>query len=91
MRLIDADALNKETRKQLESLHIRNWEGIGTCLNAIHNAPTIDAEPVRRGRWLHRRVYDEFSYKDCFRCSECRLTLDYESNYCPICGAKMDG
>ena len=51
--------------------------------------PTIDAEPVRHGKWIR----DEFGA----RCSDCGLYAyrdkfdkPWESPYCPICGARMD-
>lgn len=55
-------------------------------------APTIDAEPVRHGRWVYGEDVD-------IQCSECggdamsdwmKYTQVY-SNYCPHCGVKMDG
>lgn len=49
----------------------------------------IEAEPVKHGRWV-RIGCDEFV------CSECCAHYEYEYikceyNYCPNCGAKMDG
>lgn len=51
--------------------------------------PTADVEPVKHGRW------------DKYVCSECNVCADYfmsgdvyfdeEPNFCPNCGAKMDG
>ena len=46
---------------------------------------TADVVPVRHGRWLHRK--NGVAY-----CSECKIdTVEDETNYCPNCGAKMDG
>jgi hypothetical protein len=79
MRLIDADAL-------LEGR--QDHEMISTHL--IWNAPTIEAEPVRYGRWI---VDDEFI--DCSVCrSEKWSKVPYESlvrgfKHCPKCGARM--
>lgn len=71
----------------------------------LENAPTIEAEPVRHGRWedrgglltpMHR--YDEFTNPDSVfygTCSVCGRTV-YQGGilngfkYCPHCGAKMD-
>ena len=53
--------------------------------------PTIEAEPVKHGRW-ERQEDDECYW---YECSEChnppaqRFKRDYFSDYCPNCGAKM--
>ena len=69
--------------------------------SAIMNAPTVDAVPVRHGRWIG---YETSSYngiddngevkwipKKFFRCSICRKGTAVRSEFCPNCGAKMDG
>lgn len=52
---------------------------------------TVDAEPVRHGRWIEVDSPGDC----CYRCSECGFIRDAYlldiSNYCPKCGAKMDG
>ena len=57
--------------------------------------PTIEAEPVRHGRWEC-----EFETYGKLRCSVCKKEALLEtandalyatSNYCPHCGCKMDG
>lgn len=53
--------------------------------------PTIEAEPVRHGRWERKR-HKLFGNSYDYVCSACGC--DYalaEYNYCPHCGAKMDG
>lgn len=50
---------------------------------AIEDAPSIDAVPVRHGRWTFPWTSPE--------CSVCRKTQKWTSKYCPNCGAKMDG
>ena len=71
--------------------------------SAIVDVPKVDAVEVVHGRWkpdLH--PYDEQPYRDewygyMFKCSVCGATTmgDYDllcrANYCPNCGAKMDG
>ena len=68
----------------------------------ICNAPAVDAEVVRHGRWnpvMHRDIFGkEYVYRHaCSKCNEyalCdRANYDSEevlSEYCPNCGAKMD-
>ena len=52
--------------------------------------PTIEAEPVRHGRWIERP-----NTKGQVYCSECgtleKITdNNFKSRRCPNCGAKMD-
>lgn len=76
-------------------------------LNKIDNAPTIDAVPVRHGRWIAHTMSEMTGYDPAlsgddpvctYSCSVCGEECyvsdigDYIlSNYCPMCGARMDG
>ena len=55
----------------------------------IETAPTIEAEPVRHGRWLNRK---RNGYA-VLVCSECEREKEgyTRTEYCPHCGARMDG
>ena len=46
-----------------------------------------DVEPVKRGRWVQR----PFNGTHIWRCSKCETIGSPQWNYCPKCGAKMDG
>ena len=55
------------------------------------NGDAIEISRVRHGRWV-----PAFHVGDCcYRCSECQFLRDAYlldiGNYCPNCGAKMDG
>lgn len=53
----------------------------------ITDFPSADVEPVRHGRWI--ASHDEFC-----ACSICKYPVYVgwnQTNYCPNCGAKMDG
>lgn len=58
----------------------------------LENVPSADVAPVRHGRWV--KVYGEHlsmghrPWAVC--CSVCDKYGDY-TNYCPNCGARMDG
>lgn len=60
------------------------------CIVAM---PPADVAPVRHGRWMR----ENNRVKSYIRiCSECRKTAYFcgtgcSYNYCPNCGAKMDG
>ena len=65
--------------------------GIGDALYIIDDQPAADVVEVRHGEWIS----DDADI--IFHCSECDTQVstswDYESDwdYCPNCGAKMDG
>lgn len=95
MRLIDADAL---IPSEIHTIVVRKadgkevWESV-LYAEQIDNVPTVNAEPVKHGRWI-----GESQTKRVFKCSVCRHYLDFDgvnagrgsANYCPNCGAKMD-
>lgn len=92
MRLIDADAL-------LESEIERYGCVPAVCTTTINGEylddvldrqPTIDAEPVRHGKWVNKNWN--------WYCSECdkpgykgHIPAEPDLDYCPNCGARMDG
>ena len=43
----------------------------------------LQAETVRHGEWETRKGIEY--------CSECNKSMMWQSNFCPNCGAKMDG
>lgn len=63
---------------------------------AISQTPAADVVEVRHGRWMTTDAYPHHLY-----CSVCYKTyaknakwvneLDLPTNYCPNCGAQMDG
>lgn len=97
MRPIDADTI-------FPNGHVLVWEKDGETtanyiLKFIKDAPTLDVEPVRHGRWETDREDIEWGNslkrKHCTNCGS-RPHFDKEkrefvlTNYCPNCGAKMD-
>ncbi len=92
-RLINAHELWAHIYKLSHKHRWKNRTNIAfnKCLDAIQFFPTVDAEPVRYGRW---QVNEVNGYKDmtCLSCGwlfEYYDGLDEEWNYCPHCGAKM--
>ena len=82
-RLIDADALKLEAWPE-------RYTGEGVVyVEDIDNAPTVDAVEVKHGRWVKKQFADDCT--TAYRCSDCHTTWDANTNYCPNCGAKMDG
>lgn len=70
-------------------------DAIEEAMHRFVNLPTIDAEPVRQGQWIFRPDHAEGVCTLCnFKIygrpyNNTYLIVPY--NYCPNCGAKMDG
>ena len=58
--------------------------------SAILKIQAADVAPVRHGKWLPTTKWWQggSAWKQC---SECGILHLGKSNYCPNCGAKMDG
>ena len=83
-RLIDADAIP--------------WlvEGVGEIpvitKEEIDQMPTVDAEPVRHGKWCEGTECYSDDFIVCSVCGEAFNVMDndtYRFDYCPKCGARM--
>lgn len=90
MRLIDADKLRGHwlEKGQNEKIYDTN-----DFLDSIdEQAPTVDAEPVRHGKWIDTRGD---LYPRCSVCGEMSIDATFTNKgnkgmYCSSCGAKMD-
>ena len=97
MRLIDADALKEKICNNVypitDFFNSRDYGMFwtGGIEKAIDEAPTIDAEPVRHGKWIYKEF--EQSKVGYYECSECGYVAFNEKSchYCYNCGAKMEG
>ena len=58
---------------------------------AIYNAPATDVATVAHGRWNDGDPYCPICRKDKFRGLDADVWADWKPDYCPNCGAKMDG
>ena len=88
-RLIDADSLMRD----IEQYHLSD----GKFQHWVEVQPTIDAEPVRHGKWKWLScTYDRVPREKEYVCSECHhKTIVHGDDmpwekYCPNCGCRMD-
>lgn len=102
MRLIDADALCKHLHElktgDKDTVYEYYDDGIDTAISTVAVFPTIEAEPVKHGRW----ITDNNKQTKCSICGrpiplrkvrhngEVIWEDNSPVNYCPRCGAKMD-
>lgn len=138
MKMYVADSLVEKLEAEVNRLYMRGHVAAEHhvqehALRIVYDEPTVDAEPVRHGRWEHTKkhlwhknkdgevdmwrldcgyhngpscelCYESFcehcdpdwaeyeceiGYYVCSACGQPSKTGDL--NYCPNCGAKMDG
>lgn len=90
VRYIDAELLESKYREGTDPQD--PYSEIAYLLpEDIESIPTADVEPVRHGRWI---ATNDENKKRCSECDIIHLIAQYpygKANYCPNCGAKMDG
>lgn len=103
MRLIDADVMIESVKQQCSIIRLFGRGDLILLANTleegflqeIKNAPTIEAEPVRKGTWIDEGYYANNTNVKAWHCSECNWhTIGYDDElfrYCPMCGADMRG
>lgn len=70
--------------------------GLDRAQRAILDAPAADVAPVVHGRWIYIGKYGEYECSVCHGidtdCSDYYSShVVTEQDYCPNCGARMDG
>ena len=88
-RYVDID----DIIKTFEKMH-GNESTLINCYNAdwivsfLESQPTADVQEVRHGRW-------ELIGKNVSKCTVCgcarNIKTQFGWNFCPVCGANMDG
>ena len=55
--------------------------------------PAADVAPVVHGRWVHEHISGGYAWVMCSECEAVihKILINKRLNYCPNCGAKMDG
>ena len=90
---IERDAISEEIRKYYykNPPNFSYGEGFDRGLDraqrAILDAPAANVAPVRHGRW----VDTDSEFAQCSLCKYPVYAAWNATNYCPNCGAKMDG
>ena len=88
-RMISAAKLVTVLARKFRNKGVLHYDDL---MAVIADVPSVDAVEVVHGRWQERRfICMDSEVMLGYRCSRCMLTFDAETNYCPNCGAKMDG
>lgn len=91
-RYIDADKFRSDLWSSLKGYRkVPEICAVKNCIVELDEQPTADVVEVKHGHWKKRIFIIFDSEKVGYQCSECNTTWDTNTNYCPYCGAKMDG
>lgn len=77
-------------REAVIDLITRRYENPEICTQEINSIPAADVVPVVHGRWVPTKAPFMNECEDCSVCGY-RTVWGHRYNYCPNCGAKMDG
>lgn len=95
---IERDALMDKIGERLAYLRKENGDydhytdGYEECYCKVEDAPAADVVPVKHGTWEKTNMD---GFLRCSTCRDCYIDekwLDGKKwNFCPVCGAKMNG
>lgn len=90
MRLIDADALHVDYIFPTTTTGTTCYRYVS--MQQINSAPTIDAVQERKGRWISNPYGNtQIVNWHCSKCGWITIMPHDVYNYCPHCGAHMEG
>ena len=81
-KYIDADFLKQKISREwdMQDLYLPVH-----FFDVVDDLPAADVQEVRHGYWKER-----MSTLSSVKCSECGNSHEYDTAYCPSCGARMD-
>lgn len=81
-KFIDADLLKQECERtfDMQDLYLPVH-----FFDVVDDLPAADVQEVRHGYWKER-----MSTPSSLKCSNCGNSHEYNTTYCPWCGARMD-
>ena len=100
---IEREALEKNLNERLAYLLDKNGpydyftDGYDEAVSTVEEFLSADVAPVVHGRWDDSGRYTFPGGSTAVRCTNCGCALTESEyrlnnwNYCPVCGAKMDG
>jgi rubrerythrin len=94
-KLIDSVAVNFPNATETELIILKGkYEAF---IEYIQEQPAADVQPIKHGRWIgiteycKKNGYIPSGMGIYYWCSECGKEEKKTSDYCPNCGARMDG
>lgn len=84
-------AIDAVTAVYVRTAGYKTRERVWETREAIQKLPASDVAPVVHGRWIEKEKYTFGVMYDCSICGDRILDNGHSWNYCPNCGARMDG
>lgn len=94
---IEREALEVALNHRLNFLMAENGEydhytsGFDEAVTRVEDFPAADAAPVVHGRWENGNPICPVCGEDKFKDLDADIWCDWQPDFCPNCGAKMDG
>jgi hypothetical protein len=97
---ISRDVALRQLNATCLATNCNNYNGVmcracayADAMDFIDAIPAADVQPVKRGKWFHSK--ENYGFIVCSQCKhEAYWDTDYGQqlfDYCPYCGARMDG
>ena len=85
---IERERLKEAFNADLQTLQTLDEHTMDLILIEIDEAPAADVVEVVHAKWIpfHSEAAGDIQY-----CSACDIGFDARMDYCPHCGARMDG
>lgn len=88
---IEREAIKKAFAEEIHTNYLDDYaKGFQAALLAVMSIPAADVAPVRHGHWVKEKP-DVLIHWHCSVCENCYYLEEPNADYCPRCGAKMDG
>ena len=90
---IDREAVMKTAKNGNHSDFGRSMADLTSLREVLEDTPAADVIEVVHSKWIRDSLTGHISCLNCKMTApgDCELKDFYESDYCPMCGAKMDG
>ena len=92
-KYIDLEAALREIERRERLMVVDKTISVDALKRFILNRPAADVAPVVHGRWVHEHISEGYAWVMCSECEAVihKILINKRLNYCPVCGAKMDG
>ena len=88
---IEREAIEKAFAEEIHTNYLDDYaKGFQAALLAVMSIPAAEVAPVRHGHWVKEKP-DVLIHWHCSVCENCYYLEEPNADYCPRCGAKMDG